>query len=92
MISSGGEIGAAGDSQEKGRSVKMLVHHSRNSEQKQWDETLVLVLNGMGRLLRVFLPTLTELPRIAEAWDEIMNVVGTTMVRLPSSVLAFVAY
>ena len=40
----------------KGVSVKMLMHHSRNSEQKQWDETLVLCLNGMGRLLKAHLP------------------------------------
>ena len=39
----------------KGQSVAMLVHHSRNSEQKQWDETLVLALSGMGRLLRAHL-------------------------------------
>lgn len=39
----------------KGQSVAMLVHHSRNSEQKQWDETLVLALSGIGRLLRLHL-------------------------------------
>ena len=39
----------------------MLVHHSRNSEQKQWDETLVLSLSGMGRLLRVHLPLITPM-------------------------------
>ena len=43
----------------RGESVKMLVHHSRNSEQKQWDETLVLALSGMGRLLRAHLPVHT---------------------------------
>lgn len=39
----------------KGQDVAMLVHHSRNSEQKKWDETLVLALSGMGRLLRMHL-------------------------------------
>lgn len=28
------------------------MHHSRNSQQKAWDETLVLALAGMGKLLR----------------------------------------
>ena len=42
----------------RGESVKMLVHHSRNSQQKQWDETLVLALSGTGRLLRAHLHTL----------------------------------
>ena len=33
-----------------GRSVMMLMHHSRNTEQKQWDETLVLVLAGLTKV------------------------------------------
>ena len=36
----------------------MLVHHSRNSVQKQWEETLVLALGGMARILRAHLPIL----------------------------------
>ncbi len=32
------------------RSVKMLMHHSRNTEQKQWEETLVLVLAGLTKV------------------------------------------
>jgi hypothetical protein len=28
----------------------MLMHHSRNTEQKQWDETLVLVLSGLTKV------------------------------------------
>lgn len=58
----------------------MLVHHSRNSQQKQWDETLVLVLHGMGRLLRNFLPLLMKLPRIEEGWDQTLRVVEDTLV------------
>ena len=51
----------------RGVSVKMLVHHSRNSEQKQWDETLVLALAGMARLLKSHLPLLLTFPAFAEA-------------------------
>ncbi len=40
----------------------MLVHHSRNSEQKQWDETLVLALAGMARLLKSHLALLLTFP------------------------------
>ncbi len=50
----------------RGVSVKMLVHHSRNSEQKQWDETLVLALAGMARLLKSHLPLLLTFPAFAE--------------------------
>jgi hypothetical protein len=45
----------------------MLVHHSRNSAQKQWDETLVLALGGMGRLLRAHLPLLSRMPAFPQA-------------------------
>lgn len=34
---------------------------SRNTAQKQWDETLVLVLNGVSRILRSFFPFLRSL-------------------------------
>ena len=44
----------------------MLVHHSRNSEQKQWDETLVLAFAGMARLLKSHLPLLLTFPAFAE--------------------------
>ncbi len=37
------------------------MHHSRNSEQKQWDETVVIALGGMGRLLKAHLPAVVLL-------------------------------
>lgn len=37
------------------------MHHSRNSEQKQWDETVVIALGGMGRLLKAHLPAVARL-------------------------------
>lgn len=45
----------------KGKNVAMVMHHSRNSLQKAWDETLVLALAGMGRLLRAHLPILVPI-------------------------------
>ena len=51
----------------RGESVAMLVHHSRNSAQKQWDETLVLALGGMGRLLRAHLPLVARMPAFPQA-------------------------
>ncbi|OAE34533.1 hypothetical protein AXG93_1247s1050 [Marchantia polymorpha subsp. ruderalis] len=39
----GEELGTQG-----GKTVHMLVHHSRNTAQKQWDETIVLVLGGLS--------------------------------------------
>ena len=40
--------------------VQLLVHHSRDSAAKQWDETLVLGLNGVVRCLRSLLPLLSS--------------------------------
>lgn len=45
----------------RGKQVRLLVHHSRNSEQKQWDETVVIALGGMGRLLKAHLPAVARL-------------------------------
>ena len=50
----------------KGEQMAMLVHHSRNSVQKQWEETLVLALSGMGRILRAHLPILVAMPGFAQ--------------------------
>lgn len=50
----------------KGEQMAMLVHHSRNSVQKQWEETLVLALSGMGRILRAHLPVLVDMPGFSQ--------------------------
>lgn len=63
----GKELGMRG-----GKPVHMLVHHSRNTAQKQWDETLVLVLGGMSRLLRPFLPFLQTLDNFQKGWDSLL--------------------
>ena len=57
-----------------GRSVLMLVHHSRNSEQKQWEETLVLALVGATKVLRSHLAVLSSLDVWSQAWAELMQV------------------
>jgi hypothetical protein len=46
--------------QPRAGSVQLLVHHSRDSAAKQWDETLVLGLNGVVRCLRCLLPLLAS--------------------------------
>lgn len=51
----------------RGERVAMLVHHSRNSVQKQWEETLVLALGGMARILRAHLPVLVPMPGFSQA-------------------------
>lgn len=46
----------------------------------QWDETLVLALAGMSRLLRAHLRTLLAVvPRFGDGWEELMLVVESCM-------------
>ncbi len=40
---------------ELGGGVMMLVHHSRNTAQKQWDETKVLAMGGIVRVMKISL-------------------------------------
>ena len=65
--------------QSRGKAVRMMVHHSRNTEQKQWDETVVIALGGMGRLLRAHLPAIVGLERSSTGWEEMMLVVESSM-------------
>lgn len=63
----GKELGTRG-----GKAVHMLIHHSRNTAQKQWDETLVLVLGGIARLLRSFFPFLESLSNFWSGWESLL--------------------
>ncbi|XP_044475978.1 protein MON2 homolog isoform X3 [Mangifera indica] len=63
----GKELGTRG-----GKSFHMLIHHSRNTAQKQWDETLVLVLGGIARLLRSFFPFLRNLNNFWSGWESLL--------------------
>lgn len=66
----GKELGTRG-----GKAIHMLIHHSRNTAQKQWDETLVLVLGGITRLLRSFFPFLQSLHDFSAGWEHVLNFV-----------------
>ncbi|KAL5702278.1 hypothetical protein ACHQM5_027513 [Ranunculus cassubicifolius] len=66
----GKELGTRG-----GKAVHMLIHHSRNTAQKQWDETLVLVLGGITRLLRSFFPFLRNLSNFWAGWESLLEFV-----------------
>lgn len=66
----GKELGTRG-----GKAVHMLIHHSRNTAQKQWDETLVLVLNGISRILRSLFPFLRSLSNFWSGWESLLIIV-----------------
>lgn len=66
----GKELGIRG-----GKAVHMLIHHSRNTAQKQWDETIVLILGGIARILRSFFPFLRSMENFWSGWESLLRFV-----------------
>ena len=56
-----------------GRSVKLLVHHSRNSVQKQWNETVLISYGGLTRIVRTFAPLLSKLDSFDKMWEKLIS-------------------
>ncbi|KAM6576949.1 hypothetical protein CsatB_028786 [Cannabis sativa] len=63
----------------QGKAVHMLIHHSRNTAQKQWDETLVLILGGIARILRSFFPLLRSLKSFCSGWECLVQFVNNSI-------------
>ncbi|CAM9468256.1 unnamed protein product, partial [Ectocarpus sp. 8 AP-2014] len=42
------------------KGVRMLMHHTRDTDQKQWNETRVLAMQGLGRVLRAYVTVLSS--------------------------------
>ena len=59
---------------ELGRSVKLLVHHTRNTAAKQWEETLALALGGLGKVMRAHLVRLKEMGDFGKLWSAMLMV------------------
>lgn len=53
--------------------------YSRNTAQKQWDETLVMYLNGMSRLLRSYFRLLEAMPDFDTAWSSYLQFVAESI-------------
>ncbi|KAF7805180.1 protein MON2-like protein isoform X1 [Senna tora] len=79
----GKELGTRG-----GKAVHMLIHHSRNTAQKQWDETLVLVLGGIARILRLFFPFLKSLSKFWSGWELLLHFVENSFLNSKEVALA----
>lgn len=63
----------------RGNQVRLVMHHSRNTEQKQWDETVVVTVGGMARLLRAHLPAIAAMEGMEAGWDELMVVAESSL-------------
>ena len=70
---------------EGGRPVLMLLHHSRDTASKQWDETWVLALTAFARLFRSFLPLLQPRPAFDAAWGRLLAFLRESLLAAPRS-------
>eukprot|EP01083_Nonionella_stella_P033465 91619_1 len=64
-----------GTEKSTGKKVMMMVHHSRNTAEKQWDETRVHILQGAARVFRMFFISLCDLDYFEEFWNKFLRVV-----------------
>jgi hypothetical protein len=79
VTSSKEEAEAALLGRSKGEQVRLVVHHSRNTEQKQWDETVVVCLVGMSRLMHSQFERMTRMPGFDDGWSELMLVIESSL-------------
>ncbi|BBN13645.1 protein MON2 [Marchantia polymorpha subsp. ruderalis] len=71
----GEELGTQG-----GKTVHMLVHHSRNTAQKQWDETIVLVLGGLSRLIKPYFQFFQSMQDFEKGWETVLKFIKESVV------------
>lgn len=51
--------------------ANILMHHSRDTDQKQWQETLVITLAGLSRIFNLKRSVLATLPNFVKAWEKL---------------------
>ena len=56
-------------------SANILMHHSRDTEEKQWQETSVLTLAGIARVFKTKRAVLLKMNDFESAWDKILEYV-----------------
>ena len=56
-----------------GQTTAMMMHHTRNTLSKQWDETRALALHGASRVFCRFFSAFQQLDCIAQAWQLLLN-------------------
>lgn len=65
---------------------KILIHHSRDTAEKQWAETRVLTLNGVARVFNTRRQTLAALDEFPRAWALLLEFVESAALSKSSEV------
>ena len=68
-----------GKNKDTGASVMMMVHHSRDTAAKQWDETRVFALQGAARVMKVYIESWSALQQFVDLWPRYLAVVQTAI-------------
>ena len=61
------------------KGVKMTVHYSRDTAQKQWSETTVLALRGLAKIMRTCTRNLVNELWFQSTWKEVLELCVTTI-------------
>jgi hypothetical protein len=71
-----------------GAAVLMVVHHSRNTAEKQWNETVVLALGCMTRVMRCAIASAPGVENelwFSEIWQKLLSTLGQLVLREASA-------
>eukprot|EP00727_Mastigamoeba_balamuthi_P008030 m51a1_g3848 hypothetical protein (1703) ;mRNA; f:374783-380401 len=52
---------------------QIMHHHSRDNVRKQWNQSVVMAMEGAARLFKLNIDGISRLPRFAEAWGRLAN-------------------
>eukprot|EP00040_Diaphanoeca_grandis_P018250 m.95863 g.95863 ORF g.95863 m.95863 type:complete len:1511 (+) comp26850_c1_seq1:214-4746(+) len=58
----------------------IMVHHSRDTAAKQWDETKVIAITGAAKVFTAFYRTLSTLQDFYEAWESLLLIIESSAV------------
>lgn len=67
------QLSSSASSEKVDTSGNILIHHSRNTAQKQWAETQVLTLSGVARVFNTKRALLQQLGDFARAWSLLLE-------------------
>jgi hypothetical protein len=72
VVQKGEETDVQGD-----KDIRLSVHHSKESLQKQWEETQVLVVSGIAKIFEEYMVQLIDFEDILDPWSVYMALVAS---------------
>lgn len=85
------EAAEAAEPEPVNSSTGSLIHHSRDTVEKQWDETLVLMIQGTVRLFSEFLKFIEPLSDFPKYWNYLLELLDRSCSSVKSTEVVGVA-